>query len=286
MLLRAVGFTLTVCFALVALAAPASAQGDASVALAGHPIVGTWLLDPIPDDPGNSPSMTTIHGDGTLADLSIDGPGVGAWVPTGWRSADLTIHYRQVDEQGTVTGGALVRASVVAADDGRSFTGTYTIEFGSGVTGLPGEGQLGPAVLAGERLVAEPMGVPVGPWPPGSSGGGGGLSIGSATGELGRYLVGPDGRTLYVFLADTTPGSSACLDDCADVWPPLLSEQGGAVVAGPGVDGVFGTIERPDGALQVTYDGQPLYFYVGDRGPGETTGHGVGDIWFVASVDA
>jgi predicted lipoprotein with Yx(FWY)xxD motif len=52
------------------------------------------------------------------------------------------------------------------------------------------------------------------------------------------------------------------------------------------VDCVFDTIERPDGARQVTYDGQPLYFYVGDRGPGETTGHGIGDIWFVASVDA
>lgn len=280
---RSLAVALLAAQALLTLTVGAAAQGDATVALAGHPIVGAWLMDPVADDAGNTPSMTTIHADGTLQDQSIDGVGVGAWVPTGWRSAVLTIHYRQLGGQGNSTGSTTVRASVITAEDGRSFQGTYTIEFSPGGVGDPGNGQLGPAVLTGERLAAQSMGIPVGPWPPGASGGAS-IMIGSATDTLGTYLVGPDGRTLYIFEADMTPGSSACVDACADVWPPLVVEDGVPVLAGPGITGGFTTIERPNGSLQVAYDGRPLYLYVGDSGPGDTTGQGVGDVWFVASV--
>ena len=282
---RALAVVICGAVVLLTVTSVASAQGDASVAMAGHPIVGAWLVDPVADDPGNTPSMTTIHADGTLQDQSTDGPGIGAWVPTGWRSADLTIHYPQVDGQGRFIGSTTVRASVVAAEDGRSFQGTYTIEFPSTGAGAPASGQLGPAVMIGQRLAADPMGIPVGPWPPGTADDGAVLTISSSTDRLGAHLVGPDGRTLYIFLADTTPGTSACVDACADVWPPLLVGDGVPVVPGAGIAGSFGTIERPDGSRQVAYEGQPLYFYVGDSGPGDTTGHGVGDVWFVASAD-
>ena len=282
---RSLAVTMLVAQALLTLTVGAAAQGDTTVALAGHPIVGAWLVDPVADDAGNTPSMTTIHADGTLQDQSIDGGGVGAWVPTGWRSADLTIHYRQLDGEGNGIGSTTVRASVIAAEDGGSFQGTYTIEFGAGEVGTPGNGQLGPAVLTGERLTAEPMGIPVAPWPPGAPSAGASIIVDSATGPLGTYLVGPDGRTLYIFEADMAPGSSACVDACADVWPPLVVDDGVSVLAGPGITGSFTTFERPNGSRQVAYDGRPLYLYVGDSGPGDTTGQGVGDVWFVASVE-
>jgi predicted lipoprotein with Yx(FWY)xxD motif len=53
-------------------------------------------------------------------------------------------------------------------------------------------------------------------------------------------------------------------------------------VAGEGVNqGNLGTIERPDGQFQVTYNEMPLYYWVGDTGPGDTGGHGLNDAWFV-----
>jgi predicted lipoprotein with Yx(FWY)xxD motif len=97
--------------------------------------------------------------------------------------------------------------------------------------------------------------------------------------SLGTILTDSDGNTLYVFLADTD-GASTCYDDCADNWPAFLAR--GEVVAGDGVDAaLLGTTERTDGAMQVTYAGQPLYFFAGDEQPGDTNGQAVGDVWFV-----
>lgn len=103
--------------------------------------------------------------------------------------------------------------------------------------------------------------------------------------DLGDFTVGPRGMTLYIFTVDE-PGSgeSACVDDCADNWPPLLAGPNDELTAGEGVGGELGTIERPNGTLQVTLDGQPLYYWVGDQAPGDATGQGVGDVWFVAPL--
>ncbi|MEX1022140.1 MAG: hypothetical protein WD058_03230 [Dehalococcoidia bacterium] len=102
--------------------------------------------------------------------------------------------------------------------------------------------------------------------------------------ELGSFLVGPEGLTLYVFTQDE-PGVSNCSGQCLDNWPPLLAEEGQEVDAPTGAGGEFATIERDDGTLQVTYDDAPLYYWMGDAQPGDTTGHGVSDVWFVATVD-
>ncbi len=102
--------------------------------------------------------------------------------------------------------------------------------------------------------------------------------------EHGPILVGPTGMTLYLFTNDES-GVTNCYGGCATNWPPLVggfdAAAGVLPVAGEGVDGELGLIQRDDGGLQVTYDGTPLYYWIRDHVPGDATGQGVGDVWFV-----
>lgn len=102
--------------------------------------------------------------------------------------------------------------------------------------------------------------------------------------ELGSFLVGPNGMTLYMFTNDE-PGVSNCEGDCATNWPPLLVESADAVVPGVNLLGEVGTIERTDGTIQVTYNGWPLYYWKDDVVPGDATGEGVGDVWFTVTPE-
>jgi predicted lipoprotein with Yx(FWY)xxD motif len=91
-------------------------------------------------------------------------------------------------------------------------------------------------------------------------------------------LANADGLTLYWFAPDTST-SSKCFGSCAIYWPPVS----GSPEAGPGVTGKLGTIKRPGGGLQATYDGHPLYTYIGDRGPGQANGNDLdlnGGFWY------
>jgi predicted lipoprotein with Yx(FWY)xxD motif len=91
-------------------------------------------------------------------------------------------------------------------------------------------------------------------------------------------LANSDGLTLYWFEPDTTT-SSKCFGSCAIYWPPVS----GSPAAGPGVTGKLGTIKRPGGGLQATYNGHPLYTYIGDRGPGQANGNDLdlnGGFWY------
>ncbi|NLE71392.1 MAG: hypothetical protein GX609_04755 [Actinomycetales bacterium] len=104
------------------------------------------------------------------------------------------------------------------------------------------------------------------------------VALGST--DLGEVLVGPAGMTLYLYDPDAQ-GASTCYDQCAQAWPPLLADDG-APAAGDGVDAaLLGTTERTDGGLQVTYDGWPLYYWAQDDAPGDATGQGVNDVWWV-----
>ncbi len=99
-------------------------------------------------------------------------------------------------------------------------------------------------------------------------------------GDLGDHLVDGDGRTLYLFTVDIQGEASACVDDCAANWPPLV----GGSSAGAGADaGLLGSVTRTDGVAQVTYNGWPLYYFAADAAPGDTNGQGVGDVWWVVS---
>jgi predicted lipoprotein with Yx(FWY)xxD motif len=91
-------------------------------------------------------------------------------------------------------------------------------------------------------------------------------------------LTNAGGYTLYWFAPDT-PSKSTCYGTCAAYWPPVT----GVPIAGAGVTGKLGTIERTGGATQVTYNGHPLYTYVGDSAPGQSTGNKInlnGGLWY------
>ncbi len=95
-------------------------------------------------------------------------------------------------------------------------------------------------------------------------------------------LTNARGYTLYRFAPDTS-SKSTCYGTCAAYWPPLT----GRPVAGPGVTGKLGTTERTGGASQVTYNGHPLYTYIGDSAPGQATGNNInlnGGFWYEIPV--
>ena len=120
---------------------------------------------------------------------------------------------------------------------------------------------------------------------PSGSGGGAAeaLAVGISETALGSHLVGPDGKTLYVFTRDV-PDTSNCSGDCLQTWPPLLLSAGQSVVPVAGAGGAFDSIETSAG-LQVTYNGAPLYYFAADASPGDTKGHLIGNVWFVARPD-
>jgi predicted lipoprotein with Yx(FWY)xxD motif len=108
------------------------------------------------------------------------------------------------------------------------------------------------------------------------------VKIGSS--NLGRILVDSHGKTLYLWAHDKGR-KSTCYGDCASYWPPLIAH--GKPLARAGARArLVGTTRRSDGRLQVTYAGHPLYYFVSDRKPGQTTGQGLnqfGGPWWVLS---
>lgn len=105
-----------------------------------------------------------------------------------------------------------------------------------------------------------------------------------ADSALGEILTDANGMSLYLFTNDSD-GESSCSDDCAAAWPPLTVESTADAVAGDGVIGEIGTIERDDGSLQVTIGGAPLYLYAADAEPGDLAGHQVGGVWFAVTPE-
>jgi predicted lipoprotein with Yx(FWY)xxD motif len=99
-----------------------------------------------------------------------------------------------------------------------------------------------------------------------------GVTIKTAKGSGATYLTGPNGRALYLWVADSG-GKSACMGTCAKAWPPLITK--GSPTAGAGVNASdLGTTMRSDGTEEVTYKGHPLYYFVADTSAGSTKGQG------------
>jgi predicted lipoprotein with Yx(FWY)xxD motif len=118
----------------------------------------------------------------------------------------------------------------------------------------------------------------------GTSSTGGGSSPAAATaGSLKTATIGgatvltnAKGFTLYSFAPDT-PAKSNCNGTCAQNWPPVTGP-----TTASGVNGTFSTIKRSNGATQATFDGHPLYTFVGDTAPGQNKGNGLnaaGGLW-------
>jgi predicted lipoprotein with Yx(FWY)xxD motif len=110
-------------------------------------------------------------------------------------------------------------------------------------------------------------------------------TVGVASTGLGNVLVDSQGRTLYLFAKDQGT-TSACSGACAGAWPPLRVS--GKPLAGGGAKAaLLGTTKRSDGKPQVTYNGHPLYLYVGDQKAGDTSGQGItafGGGWFALTA--
>jgi predicted lipoprotein with Yx(FWY)xxD motif len=90
-----------------------------------------------------------------------------------------------------------------------------------------------------------------------------GAALKVVSSQYGRVIADAKGEALYLFTKDGR-GKSQCYGDCAKAWPPFLTgtkpRAGGGVISSR-----LGTVRRRDGKLQVTYKGQPLYYYVADK---------------------
>jgi predicted lipoprotein with Yx(FWY)xxD motif len=175
-------------------------------------------------------------------------------------------------------------AGLAAVPDGRGRSGTQAAPGGAGGrllaglrAGVPGTGVVAASVAAVSVAALAVLGASVAVANgPGATAAGGSLKttrIGGVT-----VLTNAKGRTLYWFAPDTA-ARSACYGTCAAYWPPVQ----GAATAGPGVTGRLGTITRSDGSVQATYDGHPLYTYVGDTAAGQANGNRLnlnGGLWY------
>ena len=113
----------------------------------------------------------------------------------------------------------------------------------------------------------------------GNSGSGSGSGAALTTAKIGSatVLTNAKGFTLYWFVPDSKTASK-CYGSCAKYWPPVP----GPASAGSGVTGTLGVITRTNGAKQATWDGHPLYTYVGDTSPGMAKGNNLnisGGVW-------
>jgi len=96
--------------------------------------------------------------------------------------------------------------------------------------------------------------------------------------ELGSYLTDEAGKTLYMFMKDTTD-VSACKDQCVTNWPLYYAEN---IQIPRELDAAdFKTIVREDGKKQTAYKGWPLYYYAKDEKAGDVKGQGVNQVWMV-----
>ena len=112
------------------------------------------------------------------------------------------------------------------------------------------------------------------------------LRVGRSS-EHGAYLTDETGRALYLFEEDSL-NRSTCYNACATVWPPLLAVHGAPATAADSAvqKKMIGSFTRRDGTTQITYNGRPLYYYTGDRAPGDTKGQDLTDRfgeWYLVS---
>lgn len=109
-----------------------------------------------------------------------------------------------------------------------------------------------------------------------------GTTLSAATApEWGTFLVDRAGMSVYLYERDE-PGALACVDACVNNWPPVVAD--GDVSVGDGLDPeLVGSVERPDGTMQLTYGGHPLYTYARDSEAGDTNGQGLGGAFFLVA---
>ncbi len=95
--------------------------------------------------------------------------------------------------------------------------------------------------------------------------------------KVGSVIVDAQGRTLYRFTAEAE-GLPVCTGACVKTWSPALAGSASSLPEH------VATVRRPEGRLQLTYDGHPLYRYAGDRSKADANGEGVGGQWYAVKV--
>jgi predicted lipoprotein with Yx(FWY)xxD motif len=110
-----------------------------------------------------------------------------------------------------------------------------------------------------------------------------GSAVGTATVDgVGTVLDTSKGLTLY-YNTQEAGGKIVCTGSCAQAWPPM-TVTGSTPAVPDGVSGTFGTVKRPDGSTQLTFEGFPLYTFSGDSQAGQATGQGLQGVWFAATA--
>jgi predicted lipoprotein with Yx(FWY)xxD motif len=111
------------------------------------------------------------------------------------------------------------------------------------------------------------------------------VKTGSVSTVGGTVLVNAKGMTLYR-LSGETAGKFICTNSgCLHVWHPLTVPSGSKPT---GSVGSLSVVKRPDGTMQVTYKGMPLYTFAQDTAPGQANGQGVKDVgtWNAVTASA
>ena len=160
-------------------------------------------------------------------------------------------------------GSLLLGAAITVAACGSSAA------TGSGSGSSPGAGSTGSAGTSSSSAVS--------------------LSAKNVSG-VGTVLVDGQGKTLYL-LTSEKGGKVTCTAStgCTKFWPEITLPKGTtAATAGTGVQSsLLGTVKDASGNLEVTYNGWPVYTFVGDSGPGVAHGQGqtsFGGTWYVLNA--
>jgi predicted lipoprotein with Yx(FWY)xxD motif len=232
----------------------------------------------VPADGASTQQPSITVSDQQVVDGTVTVDSVTA-AEAGW----LVIHADADGGPGAVLGHAAVGAGthqqVAVAIDGSGTTPTLyaMLHVDTGTAGEYDFPDADPPVKVNDKVVVKPFQVEM------AAATADGALVATGDTSLGSVLVNSDGRTLYAF-TDESDGQIACTGDCLGFWPPLITV--GQAQAGEGIDAaLLSTVERPDGSLQVAYNGMPLYMFGEDAGPGETNGQGVNAKWFVLSAD-
>jgi predicted lipoprotein with Yx(FWY)xxD motif len=177
-----------------------------------------------------------------------------------WKGKDPEMFYKR--QSALITIFSLLLFGMLLASCGNAGSGTTT---GSGTT-----------------PTAAPTSAPTATPTTGTSGAVVKTAMATVDGKSVMILTDAKGMTLYYRKSDTA--TSVCSGACAQSWPPLIFSGSGSPTSEAQLPGALSVSNNTNGA-QVTYQGHPLYTFILDKSPGEMTGQGSNDVWFVATTD-
>ncbi|MHA7222907.1 COG4315 family predicted lipoprotein [Arthrobacter sp. RHLT1-20] len=103
-----------------------------------------------------------------------------------------------------------------------------------------------------------------------------------ASSKLGQIVVDGKGMSVYYYTKDVKDsGTSTCTGGCLTAWPPVVTTSATPTV--DGVTGKVGTITTPDGKMQLTINGLPVYYFAKDKAAGDILGQGVNSVWYLVA---